>query len=382
MWLRNPRRRVIVALERLLLRAENTRWLVKGALSVLTTSKHRAELTDSSGRRRTLLPFDLVGGQALQLNSSHLLLYAGSDWSPMTIEHVAQRKTQADFKLAFVCYDTIPLIYPQFFFPPRAEGFRKMFHQVVPLSDLVLVTAEQIANDISHYCDENEIPVPRTRVFCPGADLIPNQRTGPDALPSGLVSGHYAIFVSTIEPRKGHRLLFSVWKRLLADGVPQATGFKLALVGRRGWLVDDLMAEMEAHPSYGSSLLVLSDVTDDGLAALYRNAAFGLYPSLYEGYGLSVVELFAYGKAVIASPGGALKTVVGEFSPCLDPRDEDAWFEALRDWIENPAARQPFESAIRERFSHPSWAKAAEGFFGILGDELGRAEQVGIDAAD
>jgi hypothetical protein len=74
--------------------------------------------------------------------------------------------------------------------------------------------------------------------------------------------------------------------------------------------------------------------------------------------------------------------VVGEFSPCLDPRDEDAWFETLRNWIGNPGARQPFESAIRERFSHPTWAQAAEAFFGILGDELGRTDRVGIDAAD
>ena len=164
--------------------------------------------------------------------------------------------------------------------------------------------------------------------------------------------------------------------------MPQAASFKLALVGRRGWLVDDLMAEIESHPSYGSSLLVLSGITDRGLAALYRNAAFGLYPSLYEGYGLPVVELFGYGKALLASPGGALKEVVGEFSPCLDPRDEDAWFEALRQWIRDPAAREPYETAIRERFSQPSWGEAAEGFFRILADELGLPGRASLHAAE
>ena len=382
LWLRNPRRRAVVVLERLLLRGETGYGLIERLLLALMTPKYRTELTDAAGLRRTLLPFDVATGQPFELNSNHLLLCAGSDWHPMTVEHVARRKKESNLRLAFVCYDTIPLIYPQFFADGRALAFRKMFDRVVSFTDLVLVTAEQIAADVRRYCEENEIAVPRMRVFRPGADLIRNDGIGSDELPAGLVPGRYAIFVSTIEPRKGHRLLFSVWKRLLADGVPQAAGFKLALVGRRGWLVDDLMAEMESHPSYGSSLVVLSGITDSGLATLYRNAAFGLYPSLYEGYGLPVVELFGYGKAVLTSGGGALKEVVGEFSPCLDPRDEDAWLEALRVWIEDPAARQPFETAIRERFSHPSWGEAAEGFFHIVADELGLPDHVFIDTAE
>jgi glycosyltransferase involved in cell wall biosynthesis len=371
LWLRNPRRRAIVVLERLLLSGAIGHVMAERLLSILMTRKHRVELTDSAGLRRTMLPFDVATGEQFELNSSHVLLYAGSDWHPMTIEHVARRKKASNLALAFVCYDTIPLIYPQFFFSDRALSFRKMFDHVASFTDLVLVTAKQIAADVRHHCEENEIPVPRVRVFCPGADLVVKESIGPDELPAGLMSGRYAIFVSTIEPRKGHRLLFSVWQRLLAEGVPQAAGFKLVFVGRRGWLVDDLMAELEAHPSYGSSLVVLPGINDSGLAALYRNAAFGLYPSLYEGYGLPVVELFGYGKAVLTSPGGALKEVVGEFSPCLDPRDEDAWFEALRQWIREPAARQPFEIAIHDRFSHPSWNDAAQGFFEVLADELG-----------
>ena len=75
-------------------------------LFALMTSKYRAELTDAAGLRRTLLPFDVVAGQPFELNSNHLLLYAGSDWHPMTIEHVAQRKTQANFSL--LLYATTP----------------------------------------------------------------------------------------------------------------------------------------------------------------------------------------------------------------------------------------------------------------------------------
>jgi glycosyltransferase involved in cell wall biosynthesis len=115
----------------------------------------------------------------------------------------------------------------------------------------------------------------------------------------------------------------------------------------------------------------LAGVSDAVLDLLYRHAAFCLYPSLYEGYGLPVVEAFARGKAVIASNAGALPEMVQDFSPCLDPRDEDAWRETLKTWVGDPTARAPFEKAIRERFRHPSWEEAAAGVFSAV-DRLGR----------
>ena len=62
--------------------------------------------------------------------------------------------------------------------------------------------------------------------------------------------------------------------------------------------------------------------------------------------------------------------VVGDLSPCLDPLDEQAWFEAIKLWIEQPAARARFEAAIRNRFRPTTWQEAAEGFFRLLDIEL------------
>src|SRR5262249_48461875 len=156
---------------------------------------------------------------------------------------------------------------------------------IVRLADIVIVTARQVAADVARYCEGHGLPVPAMQSFRLGCDLVlPAAAAG--RLPDGLTPGRYACFVSTIEPRKGHRLLLNIWRRLEAAGIPQDAGFKLVFVGRRGWLVDDLMSDLQADPSFGKSLLVLSGISDADLAALYRNAAFGLYPSLYEGYGL------------------------------------------------------------------------------------------------
>ena len=110
-------------------------------------------------------------------------------------------------------------------------------------------------------------------------------------------------------------------------------------------------------------LFVHSNVADEVLAALYAHAAFCVYPSEYEGYGLPVAEAFRSGKAVVASDRGSIPEVVGDFSPCLPADDRQAWFDTLSHWIRDPAARQPYEAAIRDRFRPTSWDGAARVFF-------------------
>src|SRR5204862_158556 len=78
-------------------------------------------------------------------------------------------------------------------------------------------------------------------------------------LRDGLEPGRFALFVSTIEPRKGHRLRVEAWRQLLARGVPQRHRFKLVLVGRSGWMVDDLMREIDDPAAFGNTLLHYAD---------------------------------------------------------------------------------------------------------------------------
>ena len=154
-----------------------------------------------------------------------------------------------------------------------------------------------------------------------------------------------------------------VWQRLLAGGVPQTQDFKLVFVGRFGWLMNDLFKKIGADLTLGDSLLLLPNVDDSTLSSLYNGAAFCLYPSQYEGFGLPIVEAFSHGKAVIASTGGAIPEVVGEFSPCLDSGDDEAWYTTFKRWIIDPKARVSYEEAIRARFPAITWNDAAQYFF-------------------
>jgi glycosyltransferase involved in cell wall biosynthesis len=372
LWLRNPRRRAFMALENMRARGGKNAALAAFLQARLLKSKHREALTGSGGERRTVLAFEAIAGAPIAATEKQVLLCPGSDWNDSAVSQAAHVKASAGTKIAQICYDTVPLLHPGFYPPGIGEQFRLGFHRMAALVDVMLVTAKQVADDVRSYCAASGLPAPRLAVFPLGADPVP--AVAETALPAGLEAGRYAMLVGTIEPRKGHRLLFDVWKHLLAEGVPQRTGFKLVFLGRKGWLVDDLVTEIEADASFGDSLLILSGVSDRDLAVLYHNAAFTALPSLYEGYGLPVVESFRHGKAVLASTGGALKEVVGAFSPCLDPRDEAAWLDAMRRWIDEPASRAPYEAALRERFRHPTWPEAAAAFFAALDTALAEAK--------
>jgi glycosyltransferase involved in cell wall biosynthesis len=137
-------------------------------------------------------------------------------------------------------------------------------------------------------------------------------------------------------------------------------------VGRPGWLVDDLLAEMRNDADVAKHLVMIHNVDDGLLTALYQAAAFCVYPSAYEGYGLPIIEAFSFGKAVLASSGGALAQLVQGFSPCLDPTDEQAWYETMRKWIETPHSRMPYEQDIRTRLRHPTWSEAAAHIFACI----------------
>jgi glycosyltransferase involved in cell wall biosynthesis len=259
------------------------------------------------------------------------------------------------FRLVALCYDLIPLLFPHWYESADVAVFRHHWATLFPICQTVLITSAAVERDVKAHCDEYGIKTSLTRVplgYNPPADLD-------DApLPAGLEPGRFALFVATLEPRKGHAVLVAAWRILLARGLPQRQQFRLVFVGRAGWKVGALLQDL-TDPALDGTLIHLPSIDDAGLATLYQQAAFCVYPSLYEGFGLPLVESFAYGKPVIASTGGSVPEIAATFCPCLDPQDVDAWAEAIARWITNPEEPAAIAARLRNEFRHPNWAEAA-----------------------
>ena len=327
-------------------------------VGVLLDRRLRARAYDLDGTRHDLFRLDSVLGPALQLSPRDILLSAGLDWNHKNAVAIAAMKQRIGFRLVMMGYDLIPVVFPQFYAVRDVDVFTRHFRSVVGCADRFICISKRTAADLADFASAQGRAGLDIRCERLGADAARSGGTGAP-LPAGLAAGRYVLFVSTVEPRKNHALLLRVWKRLAAGEAGGAKGFKLVFAGRRGWMTQNVFATMTQDPVLARDVVHISDASDGVLHALYANAAFCVYPSLYEGFGLPVIEAFSHGKPVIASTGGALPEAAGDLAPCLDPNDDDAWARTLGRWLNDPALVAERTHRIRADFSWPTWTKAA-----------------------
>jgi len=352
-----PRYPVAMALERARLAGVP----LAGAAMDLLLGRHRnaPPFADAAGRRMDVVPFGAALGAPLALGPGDTVLSAGLDWHRKGVALVDLRARHG-FRLAVMCYDLLPLRHPEWFFADDVARFAAYWRAALPAASRILCNARCVAQDLRDFAaaeglgqvDPVVVPLGHAPAVRPHA--LP-------ALPAPLAAGRYALFVSTVEPRKGHAVLAEAWQALLGRGLPQQAGFHLVFVGRRGWMVEALLDRLDALGADPANRFLHFDAAEDALLArLYRDAAFCLYPSRSEGFGLPVIEAMAQGKAVIASNGGAVAETAAGLAPCLDPLDVAAWTATLGAWIADPAARAPWEARIRDGFRFETWPAAAD----------------------
>jgi glycosyltransferase involved in cell wall biosynthesis len=363
-WFLRPRPQIIYALDRLRVRCKGARLAsaVAAFQRLFFDRRYRNRLFKIDGSRRTIVrQHDLLIGP-LTPAPGDIVVVAGAGWGYMNVDALRELKARFGCRVAFLCYDLIPLNLPQYQKPRFAGLFGRFIDAIFRIADLVLFSARAIEDDARRYCASRDIAMPPSRIIRYGV----SERWKTDEarhLPAGLEAEKYILYVSTLDARKNHRLLYEIWLDLLAEHVPQRTGFKLVFVGRVGDGVEELVRALQRDDRVRGSLLHLLNVYDDQLCALYRGAAFCVFPSCYEGFGLSVIESLRYGKPILVSTGGALPEAVAGFSPTLDPYNRDAWRSTLREWILNPQLRESYEQRIRLQYRPVTWEQAAEQFF-------------------
>jgi glycosyltransferase involved in cell wall biosynthesis len=170
----------------------------------------------------------------------------------------------------------------------------------------------------------------------------------------GLSPG-YILFVGTLSPRKNVKTVLDAFELLVREG-PDAM---LVLAGARGWLADELFDDM-ARSAAKEFIVHLDGLTDSQMAHLYSAAGVLVIPSLYEGFGLPVLEAMHCGCPVIASNRSSLPEVVGDAGILLDPSDVIAWADSIASLLSDASERQRLVDLGFKQASNFSWRKTAE----------------------
>lgn len=284
----------------------------------------------------------------------------GIDWDQKDLSVLYTLKKNLELKVILFCHDIIPILMPEYCVPGVPEKFPSYFADVAWCADLILCNSECSRNDLLDYLHSVGAPVPALGTVRLGGDIPASATQLPSAEIADLLNERYILFVSTIEARKNHKVLYQAYKRLLSAGHKDLP--KLIFVGMQGWGVDQLIRDLE-EPSIQSHILRLQNVSDSDLAHLYRHCLFTTYPSLYEGWGIPVAESLAYGRFCLASDAASIPEVGGNLIEYLSPQDENAWAERIAWYIKNPQAVESRQEIIRSDYRPVRWSDTGSAIF-------------------
>jgi glycosyltransferase involved in cell wall biosynthesis len=170
-----------------------------------------------------------------------------------------------------------------------------------------------------------------------------------------LKPGGFWLSVGTIEPRKNHGRLLDAYRILKAQG---ESPLPLVLAGGKGWLLqhfDTFLRGLEVD----REIILTGYVSDDELRWLYQNCFGFIYPSLFEGFGMPVLEALGLGAPVLCSNTSSLPEAAGDAAILFDPTDASSIAAAMNRFASGEVSRDALKKAAQLQAAKFSWAKSA-----------------------
>ena len=272
-----------------------------------------------------------------------------------------QKLKKRNIKICTYVYDIIPVTHPQFASEENLVYFPQYIGAVLLFSDVIMTSAAYTVGEMKKMKDRIGIPNNGTKfeVIPLGSDFVDYS----SAFENDMVSeeakeiisrGKYLLYVSTIEPRKNHKILIDAFQNDLKN-----SDINLVLVGRYGWNIEDLKARIESSSLRGKTLFHLSNINNETLRFLYRNAFLVAFPSWVEGYGLPAIEALHYHVPTLLSDITVFREIGRDYCDYFDPSDSTDFSNLVNKYLRDTNYYQQKRERIAE-FTPPSWAGAAE----------------------
>lgn len=324
------------------------------------------ESREGAGTSRAPRDLDIAPGATMIL--------LGIWWSTKPLDEVARLKRDRGLRFVGLIYDLIPIRRPEFFTDETGRGrFTRFIDGLIATADRLGAISAHVARDVEAYAHERQVAIRPVTSVPLSADLKRDAppRRGAALTRHALEPGRFVVYVSTINPRKNHLFAYRLWRRLVEE--LGATVPTLVFAGQRGWRTEELFATMTADSlMWNRTLCFVEGPTDEEVSWLYANCAFSIFPSLYEGWGLPILESLSFGKYCLAADNTSLPEAGQGLAFHADANDEAAWLAELRRVITEPGYLDAATARIQERFVARSWDDVGAELLDVIEDVGGK----------
>lgn len=363
--------------------SQPTELLLRGMLKLyepIRRAKERRKAAEVAAAGASHSEFELPAGTAPVPSpfSAHSMVFSAGWMDTGREKHLAEiKKRTPGLKIAHLIYDVIPIhedlahLYPE----TGAKRFADYFSWISKNADVVFTGGENTRSDVAEYQRRLNLPVTRSKAvrfgdaklatelqYDPVRDYYPDDAT---LLRMLRISKPYVLCVGTIEARKNHAVLYEAM-RILFDRHGVKTPL-MVFVGISDQRTRDLMDSVARDPKTRDHILHIVP-TDQQLQVAYRNAAFTVLPSLYEGWSLTLPESLSFGKFVLAADVPPLREIGQDRIEYLPPHEPRRWADRIEHYLSHEKELQAREAHIVATWKFQSWEDCArtllEGFSG------------------
>ncbi len=254
-----------------------------------------------------------------------------------------------------VIHDLTPLLFPAFHIR-TSQFFHKVFlPSIMKRATHVVTNSEYTKQDVVNY-----FPVTKnkTTAILLGKDESFRPIKNASVLEKYKIPSNYFLYVGTLEPRKNLHVLLKAYEKFRSQNEET---YALVLVGKKGWRIDEFIELLEQSP-YRKDIILPGYVERAELPVLYTMATLFIYPSLYEGFGLPILEAMSCGTPVITSDVSSLPEVGEKAAFYFDPHSDEELCSLL--------LRLANDEELCAKHSERSLAQAAKFSWQKAGKEL------------
>jgi len=304
--------------------------------------------------------------EEIKFSSEDIYLIVDSNWDlPGTYYKFLKGLKSYKVTIVLICYDLIPIKFPEFCSKDFSKVFTDFFLEYSPLFDKVICISRNSANDYIEFHKKNLISNVNqhqsVESFRLGCDYSNPQQSSDGNQPfeehrrRAFLKERYILVVGSLSPHKNIKTIITAFDELIES----QKNIHLVFAGNRGWHweTDQII---ESNKMYGELIHVLDAVTDSQLQILYKNCYCLVQASFYEGFGLPVVEALHHCKPVIASNAGSLPEVGGDFCVYFDPNQPRELYEALKELVSSELYYNQWVTRLETEYKPFSWQESAE----------------------